>query len=60
MRDKREVEPDWKEGREELEGVEGGQIVIGIHCLREESIFNEIKNCKKQKQRCQVRNPFCF
>lgn len=39
----REVEPDGREGREELEGLEGDQTVIGIYCLREESIFNEMK-----------------
>lgn len=27
-------------GRRHLGGVEGGEIVIGIYCMKEESIFN--------------------
>lgn len=57
----REVEPDGREGREELEGLEGGQTVIGIYCLREESIFNEMKkNCKNKNKDVRQEIPSIF
>lgn len=34
-----------KGGRRWLGGVDGGETVAGIYCMREESIFNLKKKC---------------
>lgn len=33
--------PDGRRVKEELGGVEGGDTVIGIYCMRKESVFNK-------------------
>ena len=43
MRDRKGIDPDGKRGGEELGGVEGGEIVIRIYCVRKKS------NKRKQK-----------
>lgn len=34
---------DWGVGEQELRGVEGEETVVGVCCMREESIFSETK-----------------
>lgn len=41
MRDRNQVDPDGRGGREQLGGLEGGKTVIMIYLLRKESIFNK-------------------
>jgi hypothetical protein len=37
------------DGREDLRGVEGGETIIRIYCVRKESIFSKRKK-KERKQ----------
>jgi hypothetical protein len=41
MRDKRGVDLDGKGSRENLEGVEGREMIIKMYYMRKESIFNK-------------------
>jgi hypothetical protein len=43
MESRKEVDSDEKRGGEGLGGVEGGEIVIRIYCVRKGSIFNKRK-----------------
>jgi hypothetical protein len=39
---------------EELGGVEGGETVDGMYCVREEYIFNKKVKLKKKRETCCV------
>jgi len=40
QKERRSEEEKW----EDLGGVEGGETIIKIHCMRKQSIFNQRKN----------------
>ena len=41
MRRKKGSGSGWEGSGEELGGVEGGETIIGIYCMKKESIFNK-------------------
>lgn len=54
MRRKKGSGSGWEGSGEKLGGVEGGETVIGIYCMRKESIFNKRKN-KNYKKNARLR-----
>jgi hypothetical protein len=47
MRDRKQIDPDWKGIGKELGEVERGEIVIRIYYMRKRSIFNKRRTKKK-------------
>lgn len=41
MREKKEMDPEERVGEEKLEGVEGAETIIRIHCMRKKVNENE-------------------
>lgn len=43
MTARKEVDPEERADGEELRGVEGGETIVKINCMRTESVFNKRK-----------------
>jgi hypothetical protein len=50
MRHRKRVDPEGRRSGEELRGLQGGDTVIRIYCIKKEYIFSRKKNCHTVKK----------